>query len=214
MSHEIMLFRQVASALTNEVLGPKALGRFEIIGHQRQVRAAESDLKKLVQVFYQSGQISTRGSGINGPKQHDMTFIIEMTVAAAASTDLYTINNDESTEDERGQAIRNSLEATERADKALDELIDIVWNILEDARNIDLGMPVGTVANRSVNQIEKDEPEMEGGEYVILTGKMILTARVAETIHGDKGVSGEKTFETTLDIEGDDIEKTGADVSQ
>ena len=77
-----------------------------------------------------------------------------------------------------------------------------------DARNIYAGLDKGIVANRWVDTIQKDTP-LPRGEYVLLTGSMILTLRVAELVEGDTGAPG-AIFDTTIDIEGDDVERTGA----
>ena len=53
-----------------------------------------------------------------------------------------------------------------------------------------------------ISRIQKDQ-SIEGGDLVVITGNMNFTCRVSEDVQGATPVSGDKTIETVLDIDGD-----------
>lgn len=211
----MMKFRELKDSIICNVLGPNAGGKFQVVEYQRQGKAAEEvlDYNRMVQVFYGSGEFPKGSGKRRGSVSHDIMFRIELTVSASASTDLTILDNPASTDEERAAAIRASLEGGARADASFDELVDLVYQILMDARHIDLGMPAGTVANSWINRVEKNRP-LDRGEYVLLTGSMNLGCRVSEDLTGiPLGDPGSKVMDTVIDVEGDDTEKTGIEVT-
>ena len=206
-----MNFRTVKAAIAS-TLNSSAAGRFRVIGYQQQAKGASEyvDDNRSVQVFYSSGDFSKRGSALNGPVQHDTTFRLELTVAKAAEGDIETAAGDRGS-NQVATAIANFLTACQVADESFDELVDIVFNIVMDARNIDFGLTTGTVTNRFVTSVEKDEP-LERGEYAVLTGTMTLTLRTVEEITGDTGTPAD-SIAVTIDLEDDDVERTGVEVA-
>jgi hypothetical protein len=213
----MMMFRRVKDSIINNVLGPASAGRFRVVEYQRQAKAAEEVVgnNRLVQVFYSAGDLPKSAGRRRGPVSHDITFKVELTVAAAACSDLAILDDSGSTDQERAAALRNVLESGARTDAAFDELVDLVFQALMDARNIDVGLDKGTVSNTWVDRIEKNDP-LDKGEYVTLTGSMMFTCRVSEDVTGinlDEGDAGGKIFDTTVDADGDDIEKTGVEVT-
>lgn len=211
----MMLFRTVKNSIIENVLGPAETGSFQTIGFQRQVKNASEVLgvNRFVQVYFKSGGFSKSGGSISGPVLHDITFQIDLTLSTGAQGDLAVITDPNSTAPQVANAISLSQESSQLADESFDELVDKVYQILMDARNYDLGLTAGTVANRWINQINKNQPEPRG-EYVTLTGSMLLTCRVSEAVDGDPGVTGNKIHETTIDIIDDDVEKTGVTVQE
>lgn len=210
----MMLFRKVKQSITNNVLGPAEDGRFQTIGFQRQTNDAEDSLDNLrhVQVFWSSSDFPKRGSGLQGPFKNEASYRIELSAAKEASIDLEVLNDDLATAEERATALASFQEAADLVDESFDELVDIIFQIIMDARNIDLGMPKGVVAERWLSQVKKDDP-VPAGELAMLTGSMVLTCSVSEEAPGDPGVSGVKTMSTIVDIDGDDIEQTGVNVT-
>lgn len=207
-----MNFRTIKDSIIDNVLGPAEAGRFQTIGFQRQTTDGEEVLgsNRFVQCYYSSGDFSKRGGRLNGPTQHDITFRIDLTVSSAAEGDLSVINNPASTPEQVSAALAAMQEATALADASLDELIDIVYQIIMDGRNIDLGLDKGTVVDRWITDASKDQPVPQG-EFVVLTGAIRFTVRTAEQIPGDTGIAA-NIFDTVIDIEGDDVEKTGVTV--
>lgn len=206
-----MFFRTVKDSIINNVLGPAEHGRFQTVGYQRQLKSADEtteDSTRLVQVYYYSGDFEKAGGRLNGLNQHDITFRVDLTVSKPAKGDLSTINAPGATAAQIAAALSDFQEAAQVVDESMDELFDIVYQILMDARNIHLGLETkGEVANRWVSSLQKDQP-VPRGEYVILTGSVTLNCRVAEHILGDEGVINE-VYDITIDQDGDDVEKTG-----
>jgi hypothetical protein len=208
----MMKFQLVLDALVNKVLGPAEKNCFRTIGYQDQKRAAEEVLDNLrtVQVFYDGGNFPKSGGAQTGPQSHDVIIAIELTVARAIRGDLQTIES--GTVPQKIRALAAMKSASKLAEDSVNDLIDIVYNILMDGRNIDLQLPEGVVSNRWIQTIEKKSIS-DQGEYVVLSATMNMSLRVSEEPSGDKGVPiTTDAFDNTVDIDDDDIEKTGVTV--
>lgn len=208
----MMNFRTLKKNLT-EILGCAANQRFRVVGYQQQGSGASEFIgdKRRVQVFAGSGVFSKGKGSQSGPVQHEPTFRIVLTVSAPSKGDLTVINNPESNGQQVAAAIAQFQNAAEGADESFDELFDIVYQILMDGRNRDIGTdgPPFIVGDRWISSWSKDEP-INAGEYVAITGSIELDAQVVETITGDEGKSaGTGAFDITNDIDDDDNEKTG-----
>jgi len=183
-----MMFRTLKASVVS-LLGLAAGGRFRVVGYQPQGAEAEEvkgDLR-LVQVFFSGGQIPKSGGGSAGPVAHNVTVKIELTAAKASEGELAPLVNPASTPVEFAAALASFTSAAELAADSMDELIDIVFQILMDGRNIDLGLDPGDVSNRWIERIDKGEPSPRG-ELVVISGSMDLTCRVSEALLGDAGV--------------------------
>jgi len=207
----MMMFRELKAAIV-ALLGENEFEQFRTIGHQRQGKAAQSvkGNDRLVQVYYSSGNFPKTSGRVNASKQHKVTFRVELTVSTPAKMDLATINSSTATPSQISTALSGLAEASEVADASLDELIDIIYQIISDSRNYYLGLEKGDVSDRWIGSIQKDQP-MPRGELVILTANLTLTAQVAEQNIGAVGAPGSSTgavISTTIDIDGDDVEKT------
>jgi hypothetical protein len=138
---------------------------------------------------------------------HNITMAIDLTVSKAAEGDLSTITNPASTPAQVAAALAVFQEASALADDSLDELIEIVYQIIMDGRNVDLQLPSGTISNRWIDQVRKDDP-IPRGEYVILTGSMQLTCGASEAVPGDIGIPGD-IYDFTIEQPDDEVQKTG-----
>lgn len=196
----MMNFRIIKDSIIN-ILGTAETGRFQTTGFQRQTKSAEEviDNNRRVTVYYSSGSFPKNAGRNTGPVQHDITYRIELTVSKSARGNLAIINNPSSTPAQIAAAIDAVQEASQLADESIDELWEIIYQILMDARNIDMGLTVGTVANRWLDSFQKDEPRPKG-ELVVLTGSANLTLRTAEQVTGDPGTPDANIIETTMDI--------------
>jgi hypothetical protein len=183
----MMNFRQIKTALLN-LLGTEAANRYKVIGFQRQTKNASEtkDSNRLIQVFYSSGDFKGQN---NGYKVHKITYRLEFTVSKACQGDMAAINREGATPTEIKNALSAFSEASDLADQSFDELIDIVYNILMDARNYDLGMTVGTVTNRWIDLVQKDQP-VRNGALAVLTGFINLSVQTTEEVLGDTGTLG------------------------
>jgi hypothetical protein len=179
----MMNFRTIRDALVT-LLGSEAAGRFVTIGYQKQGQAASEllDSDRNVQVYYSAGLFPESKSSTNGPTQHDMTFNLDCMVSKRAEVDLSVLENPASTDLQRATALAATRTASDLANQSLDELFDIVYQIIMDARNLDLGLP-DNVASRWVPSIAKDPP-IPAGEYCVLTGILQLTCSMDEQVEG------------------------------
>lgn len=203
-----MNFRKLKAKLI-ETLGSAEAGRFRTIGYQHQKTAASEIIGTLrsVVIYYNQSQFLKPSSQMLGSVQHEVQYKIDLRVSEAAAGDIAILNNVGSTPLQRAAALSSFQEATARADEAFDELAEIVYQILEDARNYDYGMDKGLISNRWISEIQKDPIESEG-EYVVITGTMPLMCRLVETIEGDEGTPAD-TIDTTLIISDDEQTKAG-----
>jgi hypothetical protein len=214
-----MNFQTLKQSIIDNVLVPGEQGRYITIGHQRQRKSAEViNANRQVTLYYSEGDFPDGQSKSYGDVIHKPTFLIELAVATEAEVDLATLNDDTATENDKAKVLRAMSEAGVSADKQMDELIAIVWNVLMDARNEQMGInPPGdrpdlkVVASRKVDQIRKDTPSQDG-EFFVLTASMRLTCNIEENIDGaDLGIPGNKVFDADITLEGDDTAKQGVE---
>jgi hypothetical protein len=205
----MMNFRLIKASLIT-LLGTEAGSDFRVVGYQEQSKGANETLNsdRLAEVFYSAGEFPKSGGSQNGPTKHNITFDVNLTASKAASMDLAVIENPASLPAQRAAAITAAIEAASEADDSLDEFIDLVYQILMDAEHQELGRPAYTVASRWVDNIRKDRP-INRGEYVTITASLQLTCSADEQVTGETGDTIEGIYDTTVDLDGDDVEKTG-----
>lgn len=213
----MMNFRVLKDNLETILLDSSTPSGYEVVGHQVQGAGAKETLgsKRRVQVFYDSGDFSKSNAAISGgPVQHEITYRIELTVSAESKADLTVINDSGSSAAEIAAAISSFQTAAGEADNALDEFFEIIYQVLMDSRNEDIGTtgPPFIVSSRWVGGMQKDNP-LGQGEYVVLTGTIEFTCMAVEEVLGDTGTpAGTGAYDQTTDLEGDDNEKTGVTV--
>lgn len=204
----MMVFEQVKESVAT-ILSDAAAGRFVTVGHQRQAQAAEQvlDSSRTVQVFFSGSKFGKAGGRLNGPTQSDVTFRIELTVSKAAAADLTTINAEGSTQQQIQTAVAALQESAALAETSWNELARIVYEILMDGRNLGLGLAKGVVANRWVSGMGKDDV-LDKGEYVVITGSVVLEARVAEEPPGAVPVAA-NIVQADIQHRGDNVTRAG-----
>ncbi len=210
----MMLFRQIKTNIIN-ILTTAEAGRFQTLSYQRQGKAAIEffGTKRMVEVYFDSGIFSKRSAAIQGPFEHAMNFNIELSVAEAAKGDLSVLLDQGSTPAERAIALNNFNEAAPLADESFDELFEIVWQILTDARNYSLGLDKGIVVDRWIENVQKNQA-LPDGEYVVLTGSMNLKCTAKEEVLGDPASIIGIDADTSLELYSEDgvkepVQKTG-----
>ena len=184
-----MAFRTIRDAII-ATLSSQAAGRFSLDTYQRQSHAAEAlvGANRHVSVFYRSGAFEKARSGwLQGPFKHAMTFAVELLLAAPASMDLQVITDPAATPQQLMSALAASQEAADAANLSWDELAEIVWGILIDARNASLGLTTVGVEDRWISNVRKENPAPMG-EYVLLSGSMDFTCTAVERAAGAVGV--------------------------
>lgn len=211
----MMNFRTLKANLIT-ILGDAEASRYRTVGYQQQGSGAEEFLgtKRRVQVIASSGDFPKSKAGQSTSTQHELDFGIELTVSSNSAGDLSVLNDDLATESQLITALSQFQDASEIADDSFDELVEIVYQILMDGRNIDIGttgLP-HIVSSRWAGGWSKDKP-MNFGKQVVITGTVQFTCQTVEDIVGDTGTpAGVGPFNQTLDLDGDDNEKTGATV--
>ena len=205
----MMNFRIIKAAI-EQILFDNSQDCFSVVGYQKQVASVEESLdeKRTVQVYYSSGDFKGRQTG---PTYHDITYRIDLTVAKSSAGDLATVNSAGSGTPEKAEALADFQTGAARCDESFDELVELVYQILMDGNNLDLGQDVGVVANRWLDQVQKDQP-LPRGEYVLLTGSLFFKLRTTEQISGATLTAGD-VQDVTLDQHGDDFEKTEVEVN-
>jgi hypothetical protein len=205
----MMNFRTIKSNVET-ILGNAAAGRFVVVGYQQQKTSAKEAKgnNRIVRFYYKNGDFPKDKGSLNGPVNHDMDFTIELTCSSSAKVDVATLNNEASTPAQKAAALIGLKEASQEADESIDELWEIVYQILMDARNIDLGSSFN-VANRWIQNFRKDDT-LDDGELVVITGLASLTCSIDEQVTGDTPVAGDKVFDVTVPVSYDD---TGAGIS-
>jgi hypothetical protein len=219
----MMNFEVLQQSIIDNVLVPAEAGRFVTVGYQRQRESANViNSNRQVTVYYSEGDLPRGPGQAYGDVMHDVAFLIELAVASPAQIDISILDNEDSTANEKATALRQLSEAGMVADREMNELIRIVFQILMDNRNEQLGMVppedrsnLKLVSSRWVDQIRKDNPNSDG-EYLMLTGSMRLVCRIEETVTGEdlpETPAGGAIFDSDIDLDGDDTEKTGVTVT-
>jgi hypothetical protein len=209
----MMMFRKLKHAIIHHILVPNEAGRYVTVGNQGQVNSAtQINQNKQVTIYYSESEFPKSESAAYGTVTNEAVFTVELVVVSSALADLSVLNDEAAAAEDKAKALRQTLEAGDMADREMDEFIDIIWNILMDARNQDLGMPNNTIADRWITNLRKDQPEREG-EFIILTASFRLTCKFNEQIKGEDLVEfGSKIMDVDIDLSGDDIEQTGVEV--
>jgi hypothetical protein len=205
----MMNFRTVKTKI-EQILTAVAGDSFQVVGYQKQAIAASEILDNLrtVQVFYSNSDFPKSADIMGSDIKNDAVFRIELSVSKSAKADLSVLDDPNATNSQRAAALANYQNASNAADESFDELVDLVYQILMDPVNYELGLSVGTVTNRWINQVQKDQV-IPSGEYVVLTGMLSYEIRINESTNSPILPADATIFDTTVDIDGDDIEKTG-----
>lgn len=205
----MMNFRTVTAALIT-LLGDAAAARFTVVGHPRQVTDASEikSAKRRVTVFYGGGDFPKSAGRQTGAVQHMLSYNVDLQVSEAAQANLSVLTAENSTAQQIAAALAAMQDASYLADQSFDELAEIVFQILMDGRNFDLGLPKGTISSRWTGSIRKDDVQPLGS-LVVLTGRLTYTCQTSEEVTGDTGTLATGGIETIIDIDGDDVERTG-----
>jgi hypothetical protein len=211
----IMFFRTVGTAI-KDTLNTAAATRYRVIGYQKQTESAkETSTLRTVQVYYTSGDFPKSSGSINGPVKHNMVFGVELTVAIKAQADLAVLGDSNASPAAISAALAGVKESSELADQNMDEFVDVIWQVLMDARNQDFSPEDPTlenqISNRWIESVRKGSPEAKGS-LLILTAVMNLGVSAQEQVVGEIGVPLED-IDTTIEQDGDPNLNTGITVT-
>jgi hypothetical protein len=207
----MMEFRLIKNQVV-KILGDAAGSRFQVVGYKRQTKSADEILNndRMVQVYFSDGSFPKSAGRMHSEKAHDISIEIDLSASAAAHGNLTVLDDPVAPAYEKAAAILAIKEAAEIADGKIDDLIEWVYQILMDARNIDLKLEKGQVNSRWIDRIQKDVI-IERGDLVVKTANMKYTCRCTEIVLGDIGVEPDPVIiDTALKI--NDIETTGVKV--
>ena len=205
----MMNFRVVTKALI-DLLGNVAKERYRTIGINKRKSTSEV-LKdsRTIQVFYVSGDFPPLGRHL---VQHDILYQLQLIVSADTEIDLAVLEDPAATDNARSIALSKSRHAAEAIHEEMDEFLELIYQVLMDNRNIDIGLPAGTIANHWVPRMQKDPVPFPQGERICVSGVIALTLRVDESLDGDSGQLAEE-IDIQVDGEDDDVERTGVTVN-
>ena len=192
-----------------------AAGEFRTIGAQTRAQSAEEvqDKNRSVEVYYSSGDFPKSRGSLSGPMMHEMTFKIDLAASKASEVDLATLENPVSTPEEKALALSALKEARRLADRSLDELWRLVWQILMAASSIDLEMEDKKIGSRWLNNFRKDPPT-NYGDLVVVTATADFTCNFEEETTGlipttPDPVEIDGTLQVTGDIDTGVMDETG-----
>lgn len=197
-----MNFETLEDSVTALLTAAEDIGagrRYVTIGYEERTQSGEEvlNLDRTVQVFYDAGEFSKQGGSMRGPVPHDMTFKVVITASSATSVDISVLNNPASSAGDVITALAAKDYAVKRASKSWNEVTGIIWNILMDATNKDLGLAAHTVASRWCERFVKDSP-LKYGNVVVFSGGIVMTCRINEEITGDTDSEPIDTVNTTV----------------
>lgn len=194
-----------------EILIEKSGGCYQVIDHQKQRAAADQATgnNRQVQVFYSDGTFPPDKGGRAGGIMHHANYRIQLTVAGPSKVDLDTLNDPNMPAFEKAEVLAAAQSAGLVADESMDELITLVYQALMDAKERDLRQTTPIIGYTWIDQVQKDQPDTSGGEFVVLTANMFFEVRMSEAITGVDTPTTGNLFDVTVDIKDDDIEKTG-----
>lgn len=180
-----MAFRNVAAALVT-TLGAAAASQYRVVGYQQQsVGATETEgTDRLVQVFYAGGSFPKSSGSVTGSRNHEARFNLELRASAGTSTDISRLDDPTSDDRDRAEVLAETTaaEAAKRANDSWDELMELVYQVLADPQNRDLGLS-DLVGSLWISRTQKDAPAATGG-LVTVTGIVELTCNLEEVTTG------------------------------
>lgn len=202
-----MKFQEVKSNIVS-ILSAAEAGRYITVGSQKQSKGAtENENLPRVVVFLQSDSFPKSSSNYQVNKQSEADFVIEFTVIEFTEVDLSVLNNPAATPAQLSAALSAAKVASDRADDAMDQVFSDVWNVIMDALNYDLGLPVGEVTDRFIDSFQKGDVLKEG-QYVALSAQCRLTCNINEEVNGDTGTPIVSN-DTTINIDEDQGDNMG-----
>lgn len=204
-----MKFEDVRDCLETLLVDNIATGKYRVIGYQKTSEDAEDAVqdKRFITCYYSGGDFSKSGGVESGGiTNHDMNFTIELTVSQPSRGDTSVLNNESSSPAQLMAALSGFKDACRLADRALDDFYSIIYNVIMDSRNRDLGCSFN-LGSRWVNNIVKGQP-IDMQKFVTLSGTMSLSALIDENPAGDIGVAGEDIV-VDYDINSDPVQETG-----
>lgn len=215
-----MVFMAVKKSVIENILAPNQKNYFRVIGYSPPEFGAEEVLnnQRVVGIYYAEGSFE-RGS-LTRPL-HDMMFHFDLMVSADSKIDLAVLERDHPEPVSRetyADALREKQNSEARADELMDELFMIIYQLIMDKRNLQLGLdrfdpPLKLgLANRRIVKFQKGSTWPKG-KLVMLGGQAILKCSANEKLIGASAINdiigGGAKINVDLEVNEDEITKAG-----
>ena len=180
----MMNFRIINQAIIN-TLGAAAAGQYQVVGYDTGGVSASQmqNSSRIVQSYFSDGDFPKSGGRVKGSKKHQITYTLGLYVSAAAKVNLSVINQEGVAPSAIAAALVALQDGAYGADQLMDELADLVWNVMQNALNYNLGLAPGIMSDAWVEKVKKHEP-VPRGSLVVLTGDMTFCCSTVETPSG------------------------------
>jgi hypothetical protein len=165
-------------------------------------------LKKRPQVstYIDSGEFPLDGSSVCGPYSHKITIKIDILATAAGKVDLSVLKSDTATPDEIASALAAATTTTAEADAKFDALLALLWNLIMQPENRQLGLDYDP--NRWITGYQKSAPSRQGA-LALIAGSITMTADVLEYPTSETPVACngiDAIVEVTADVTGGNLD--------
>ena len=198
-----MMITQVKTAL-KPALVAGADGNFYVVGSQKQSINAEKQIKDLPRVmvnFANSTYPDTNSFQVG--RDSILNVVIKTSVAVPIYVDLSVLNDEGATAGARATALANAQDICDTSNDLINEISEFVYQIVEDARNYDLGFPVGQVRDRHIDDLTIFEAQRDG-QLAIASSTFNFSCRVTEEVDGETGTAA-------VDVANGDIKPNSED---
>lgn len=185
-------------------LGDNSNGEYYVVGYQKQRKNAESVRgKRMVQVYYSGGSFPKNLSPMNYATAHNAIATVRMMVSESARADLAVLNDPNSSEADRMNALASSMDAEQRANERLDELFSMMFNLIMggDGEHFGNDQKPYTISDRWCEDFRKDSV-LKDGSLIVVNGYFDISFRVEEIPTGHVPVDG-NILDGKIDIQGD-----------
>lgn len=197
----MMYFRQIKTAL-EQLLIDKAAGRYRVQGYQIQTRSPEEveGNNRLVVITYDQGDFPGQGYRSGGSVDHQASYRVALYVSSGSIADIQEITNAENTNGQRQTSLSVTIPGHKIIDDSIDELFEIVFQVILDREDTDLGLGSEAFDKLIISQYQKDDPFEMGGKACI-SASFQIQAKLNEEITGADPIAGE-SINTLTDING------------
>ena len=185
-------------------LGDNSNGEYFVVGYQKQRKNAMAVRgKRMVQVFHSGGSFPRGKSAINYTTAYDAIATVRLMVSEPARADLAVLNNPQSTDSDRQNALAASMDAEDRANKSMDALFSRMFELIMggDGEHFGSTDKPYTVADRWGHDFKK-EATLKDGSLIVINGYYDISFTVEEIPEGHTPVDG-NILSGKIDIQGD-----------
>lgn len=202
-----MRFETIKTSLIS-FLGTAAAGRYRTVGYKDQHFDATEILSnsKYVSVIYKNGTFPLDRAGRQGPATHVCQYDVELFLSQKSAVNLAHLEGEYSAA-QRAAALAATQNVQKLAATNLDSFIAIIFGVLMDNRNIDLGLSRALIGDRWISGIDVHDIEYFG-DTAIAMATLKYEVEVQEDFTGDTGDEG-SIIDLTLPLNSELTGQTG-----